>query len=86
MYRNNRRSRLRHRKPRFDNRKRPKGWLAPSIQNKYESHIRFIAYLQSILPISKIIIEVANFDVQKIKNPKIEGKNIKKVNKKTFGT
>jgi len=44
------------------------------------------AYLQSILPISKIIIEVANFDVQKIKNPKIEGKEFKKVNKKTFGT
>jgi hypothetical protein len=73
MYRKQRRSRLRYRTPRFDNRTIPKGWLAPSIQHKYESHLRFIAYLQSILPISKIIIEVANFDVQKIKNPKISG-------------
>ncbi|WP_434291753.1 RRXRR domain-containing protein, partial [Clostridium botulinum] len=32
MYRRQRRSRLRYRKPRFDNRKRSKDWLAPSIQ------------------------------------------------------
>ncbi len=83
-YRGQRRNRLRHRKCRFDNRKIEKGWLAPSIQNKYESHLRFIAYLQSILPISKIIIEVANFDVQKIKNPKIEGKEYQEGKQKDF--
>ncbi len=75
MYRNNRRSRLRHRKPRFDNRKRPKGWLAPSIQHKYDSHIRFIDKLKKILPITDIIIEVANFDTHKLKNPSISGKD-----------
>ena len=42
MYRTIRRGRLRHRKPRFDNRKRKEGWLAPSIQHKLDSHIRFI--------------------------------------------
>jgi hypothetical protein len=84
MYRKQRRSRLRYRAPRFDNRAIPKGWLAPSIQHKYESHLRFIAYLQSILPISKIIIEVANFDVQKIKNPKIEGKEYQEGEQKDF--
>ena len=74
MYRRNRRNRKRYRKPRFNNRKKIKGWLAPSIQHKLDSHIRFVEYLQSILPISKIIIEVAQFDIQKIKNPNIEGK------------
>lgn len=74
MYRNNRRSRLRHRKPRFDNRKRPKGWLAPSIQHKYDSHIRFIDKLKKILPITDIVIEVANFNTHKLKNPNISGK------------
>ena len=74
MYRSQRRAGLRYRKPRFNNRKKEKGWLAPSIQHKLDSHIRFIDYLKSILPITKIIVEVANFDIQKIKNPAIEGK------------
>lgn len=76
MYRKIRRQRLRYRKPRWSNRtkSKPKGWLAPSIQHKLDSHIRFIEKLRKTLPITKIIIEVANFDIQKIKNPDIEGK------------
>lgn len=46
MYRRQRRSRLRYRKPRFNNRRRPEGWLAPSIQHKYDTHIRFIEKLK----------------------------------------
>jgi len=74
MYRRNRRNRLWHRPPRFLNRGRDKGWLAPSIQHKLDSHIRLIERLKGILPISRIVVEVANFDIQKIKNPDIEGK------------
>lgn len=73
MYRNQRRNRLRHRKSRFDNRKRDKGWLAPSIQHKYDSHIRFIKSLKSILPITNIVVEVASFDTHRLKNPSVEG-------------
>lgn len=73
QYRRIRRQRLRYRKARFDNRKRQKGWLAPSIQHKLDSHIRFIDKLKSLLPITQVIVEVANFDIQKIKNPDIQG-------------
>jgi hypothetical protein len=75
-YRKQRRSRKRHREPRFENRvaSKKKGWLAPSIQHKLESHIRFIEKVKKILPVTKTIIEVANFDIQKIKNPGIQGK------------
>lgn len=72
-YRRNRRGRLRYRKMRWDNRKVEKGWLAPSIQHKLDSHIRFIDKLKKILPIKNTIIEVASFDIQKIKNPDISG-------------
>ena len=75
-YRRQRRSRKRYRKPRFDNRKnsKPKGWLAPSIRHKKNSHIRFIKQqVGTILPLDKINVEVANFDIQKIKNPDLEG-------------
>ena len=74
IYRNHRRNRLRYRKTRWQNRKVNKSWLAPSIQHKLDSHIRFIDKIYKILPITKTIVEVANFDIQKIKNSEIFGK------------
>ena len=76
-----RRNRLRYRKPRFLNRvkSKKKGWLAPSIQNKIETHLKVVSLIYKILPISKTIVEVASFDIQKIKNPEILEKNISKV-------
>lgn len=73
-YRRQRRSRLRHRAPRFDNRMRNSGWLAPSIQHKLDAHLKIVERIKSRLPVTTIIVETANFDIQKIKNPKIEGK------------
>ena len=75
-YRRTRRSRLRYRKPRWNNRvkSKKKGWLAPSLKHKLDTHIKFIDELKGILPIGKITIEVANFDIQKMKNPSISGK------------
>ncbi|MBZ4665971.1 RNA-guided endonuclease IscB [Mahella sp.] len=74
MYRRQRRNRLRYRKPRFDNRKKPESWLAPSIQHKMDSHLRLIAMVKRLLPITDTVIEVASFDIQKINNPNIKGK------------
>ena len=75
--RQNRRARrnrkTRHRKIRFDNRRRKEGWLAPSIQNKVDSHLTVIRKVHEILPVTKTIVEVASFDIQKIKNPTISG-------------
>ena len=72
--RRSRRSRkTRYRKPRFNNRKSGKGWLAPSIKQKINSHITMIAKVHKILPISNIVVEVASFDIQKIKKPTISG-------------
>ena len=63
----------RYRKPRFDNRRRKKGWLAPSVRNKVESHLKVIRLVHSLLPVTKTTIEVAQFDAQKIKNDAIQG-------------
>jgi len=75
MYRKQRRGGLRYRKPRWNNRtkSKPKGWLAPSLQHKLDSHIKFISSLYKILPITKCIVEVANFDIQKMMNDNISG-------------
>ncbi|MEG2289570.1 MAG: RNA-guided endonuclease IscB [Clostridium sp.] len=74
--RRTRRNRLRYRKPRFLNRvgSKNKGWLAPSIENKIQSHFNIVDKVYKLLPISKIIVETASFDIQKINNPNIEGK------------
>ena len=72
--RHSRRNRkIRYRKPRFDNRKRKDVWLAPSVQQKVDSHLTMIEKVRKILPISDIVAEVASFDIQKIKNPSISG-------------
>lgn len=73
--RRTRRNRLRYRKARFNNRVRTKnkGWLAPSIENKINTHFNIIEKLYKIIPITKIIVETAQFDIQKIKNPDIQG-------------
>jgi len=74
--RKTRRNRLRYRKSRFLNRVKNKkpGWIAPSIQNKVQFHFKLISLVYSILPITKLIIEIGSFDIQKIKNPEISGK------------
>ena len=84
MYRKNRRSRLRYRKPGFLKTTNGPGWLAPSIRHKLDSHVRFIEKLQKLLPITRTVIEVANFDIQKIKNPDIQGKDYQNGEQKGF--
>jgi hypothetical protein len=73
--RRTRRNRLRYRKPRFNNRIKSKrlGWVAPSVRHRIDAHIRVIDNICSILPVSRVIVEVAQFDTQKIKNPDISG-------------
>ena len=59
----------RYRKPRFLNsvHSKNKGWLAPSIEAKIDAHMQAIKKVMRILPISNIVVEVASFDMQKIK-------------------
>lgn len=71
--RRTRRSRQRYRAPRFDNRRRPEGRLAPSAENRVQTHLKLIERVHSILPITGTVIEVAQFDAQLLKNPDIAG-------------
>ena len=73
-FRRNRKTR--YRKSRFFNRvkRKHKKWLAPSIENKIAAHLRIVADICNMLPISKIAVETASFDIQKIKHPEITGK------------
>ena len=70
--RRNRRIKLRYRPARFNNRGK-KGKLAPSIQHKIDCHLTIIKRICNIIPIENIIVETAEFDIHKLKNPKVSG-------------
>ena len=59
----------RYRKPRFDNRVRckHKGWLAPSVEVKIQEHVTAIKRICNLLPVTKVVVETAEFDLQLIK-------------------
>lgn len=75
QYRRTRRNRLWYRKPRFNNRvaTKQKGWFAPSIKHKLDTHKKLIAEIEKLLPITTTIVEVATFDAHKLKNPEVTG-------------
>ena len=55
----------RYRAPRFDNRIRTKrkGWLAPSVENRINAHLSRIEAVLRLLPVTKITVETASFDI-----------------------
>jgi hypothetical protein len=74
MYRRNRRGRkTRYRKPRWLNRRRPDGWLPPSLRSKAEATVKAVRFIASFLPVGRIAVEVGSFDTQKMQNPDMAG-------------
>lgn len=72
--RGTRRSRnLRYRAPRFLNRTRPKGWLAPSLRHRVDGIKSMTRKLTRWFPITEIHQELVRFDLQKMMNPEISG-------------
>lgn len=78
QYRRIRRQKLRYRKPKFDNRKIEKEWLAPTIRHKKENHLNIFKKYYEVCPITNVVLEVGNFDIQKLQNPNIQGKEYQK--------
>lgn len=73
-YRRRRRSaNLRYRASRFDNRPKPKGWLAPSLQHRVDNIFSWTKRLLSWCPITRIAMELVKFDTQKMQLPDISG-------------
>ena len=73
-YRRNRRYRkTRYRKPRFDNRTRPQGWLPPSLQSRVEQVRTWAQRLTRFAPVSGLAVETVRFDMQALQNPEISG-------------
>ena len=74
LRRSRRARKTRYRKPRFLNRTRSKGWLAPSLQSRIENIKTWLNKLQRFAPIIAISQELVRFDIQLMQNPDIQGK------------
>ena len=64
---------LRHRAPRFLNRTKPKGWLAPSLQHRINTVQSWVGRLCKLAPITHISQELVRFDTQQMTSPEISG-------------
>lgn len=68
----------RYRQARFLNRKRPAGWLPPSVQSKLNATILWIDRFCSLVPSPRLSIEVGKFNLLKMigaKSSEIEAKD-----------
>ncbi|NEO77835.1 RNA-guided endonuclease IscB [Moorena sp. SIO4G3] len=73
LRRSRRNRKTRYRKPRFLNRTRPKGWLAPSLTSRVQNILTWVKKLIRFCPITGISQELVRFDTQKLQNPEISG-------------
>src|SRR5713226_2335632 len=62
-----------YRQPRFANRRRPKGWLAPSLLSRVDNVLTWVNRLRRLCPIAAISMELVRFDPQAMEHPEIEG-------------
>lgn len=71
--RRRRNANLRYRAPRFLNRTKPQGWLAPSLQSRADNVENWVRRYQRIASLTALSLETVRFDTQKLENPEIQG-------------
>jgi len=73
LRRSRRNRKTRYRKPRFNNRRRPEGWLPPSLESRVENVYTWTRRLGRVYPIKSVAMELVKFDMQLMENPEIKG-------------
>ena len=62
---------IRNKEARFNNRKRPAGWLTPTANHLLQTHINLIAKVAKFLPITKVVVELNRFAFMAMDNSNI---------------
>lgn len=71
--RSRRNRKVRYRKPRFNNRSRPKGWLPPSLESRISNVTTWVERFSRLAPVAELSMELVKFDTQLMNNPEIKG-------------
>jgi hypothetical protein len=69
---------IRNSEARFNNRKRPKGWLTPTANHLLQTHLNLIRKVRSILPVTDVCPEINRFAFMKMDNPDTSGIDFQK--------
>lgn len=64
---------IRNTEARFCNRKRPKGWVTPTVEHLIRTHVNLIRKLQAFLPVTDVAVEVNRFAFMLLDNPSVTG-------------
>ena len=72
-FRRRRSGNLRYRPARFNNRTKPDGWLAPSLQHRVDTTLTWVERLMRWAPVTALSQELVRFDTQQMQNPDIAG-------------
>ena len=75
---------IKNKKARFNNRKRPKGWLTPTARQLLLTHLNVVKRVKRFLPISKIVLEVNRFAFMKICNATCPEAFLSQTGRRTF--
>lgn len=73
LRRGRRQRKTRYRPARFDNRRRPEGWLPPSLMHRVHTTMTWVERLCRWAPVSAISTELVRFDTQLMQNPEMTG-------------
>ena len=71
--RNRRTRKLRHRAPRFANRRHKDGWLPPSLASRVANIGTWVHRLCKVAPVAAISLELVKFDTHQLQNAEIRG-------------
>jgi len=71
--RRRRRGTLRYRQPRFLNRPRRSGWIAPSLQHRVDTMMAWVRRIGQLAPIYALSSELVRFDTHALQDPEISG-------------
>ena len=71
--RSRRQRKTRYRRPRFANRRRTAGWMAPSLASRVTNVLTWVARLARLCPVGALSLELVKFDTQALQHPEISG-------------
>lgn len=71
--RGRRNRKTRYRQPRFNNRTRPKGWLAPSLASRVNNLQTWLVRFIKLCNVQSVSMELVRFDTQLMENAEITG-------------
>ena len=62
---------IKNKEARFNNRRRPAGWLTPTANHLLQTHLNLVEKVSRVIPITDVVLEVNKFAFMALDNPNI---------------